>query len=106
LQYWLLLNKVIVLFLHYHVIPNKGVFDMKFTEMEKYQDLDDLECSSIQGGQLSKNEKAGAYGLGAGALLGGAGYAAAHSDRAMRGLLGAGAVADVGFAGAAIARLV
>lgn len=73
--------------------------------VENIQELDEQVLEDVTGGQLSKNEKAGAYGLGGGALLGGAGYGAAHSDKAMRGLMGASAVADIGADGAIIAHL-
>ncbi len=74
--------------------------------VENIQELDEQVLEDVTGGQLSKDEKAGAYGLGGGALVGGAGYAAAHSDKAMRGLMGASALADIGSSAAIIARLV
>jgi 3-dehydroquinate synthetase len=73
--------------------------------LENLQELNEQVLEEVTGGQLSKNQKAGLIGVGGGAVLGGAGYAAAHSEKAMKGLMGASALADIGSSAAIIGRL-
>ncbi len=77
----------------------------RLNNIENIQELDEQVLEEVSGGQMSKNEKAATYGVGAGATLGGVGYAAAHSPKMMNGLMGASALADIGTDGALIAHL-